>query len=77
MRIVHLDRDVLAYVRETPEERLLVVVAREAVGLVTFTVLSWGFKQMDHVFGFDAALLVDGQISVTVDSAGGGIWRLT
>jgi alpha-glucosidase len=76
MRLVHLDKDVLAYVRETPGERLLVVVAREAVGSVNFTVLSWEFEEIEHIFGYKATVLEDGEISVKVDSAGGGIWRL-
>ena len=77
MRVIYVAQDVLAYVRETSTERLLVIVAREGVGQVNFRLLSWSVTGMKHLFGFEDATLEAGEVSVKIGAAGGGIWRLT
>jgi alpha-glucosidase len=77
MRVIYAAKDVLAYVRETSTERLLVIVAREGLGLVNFRLLSWSANSMEHLFGFEGGILEEGQVTITIDTAGGGIWRLT
>jgi alpha-glucosidase len=75
LRIVHMQDDAIAYLRETAEERILAVIAREAVGEIKFDCATWDFKELEHLFGFDAQL--SGKtVTVNVETAGGGIWRL-
>ncbi|MEI7443079.1 MAG: glycoside hydrolase family 13 protein [Actinomycetes bacterium] len=75
LRIVHMQDDAIAYLRETAEERILAVIAREPVGEIKFDCASWEFKELEHLFGFDAQL--SGKtVTVKIDTAGGGIWRL-
>jgi hypothetical protein len=67
--------DAIAYLRETAEERILAVIAREPVGEIKFDCATWEFKELEHLFGFDAQL--SGKtVTVKIDTAGGGIWRL-
>ena len=75
LRVIHIDEDVIVYLRENATDRILAVVARNACDDVTFTCQTWEFSSLDKIFGFDASN--EGNVvTVHVPSAGGGIWRL-
>lgn len=76
MRWVHVAADVIAFLRETPEDRLLIVVARNPMGEVFIPVQGFDVTALTPLFGFHAELSEDNVI-VSVPQAGGGIWRLT
>lgn len=72
LRWVHAATDSVAFLREHPEERLLVVVARSQCADLH---LPLAFEA-EHLFGFDAASSA-GHLVVRLPAAGAGIWRLT
>jgi alpha-glucosidase len=76
LRIVHMQNDSIAYLRETAEERILAVIAREPIGEIKFDCATLAFDGLEHLFGFDAHVLGK-TVTVKADTAGGGIWRLT
>ena len=76
LRIIFATDDVLAYLREIKEERIFAVIAREPAGEVEITLPTWSFTQVEALFGFSAKH--SGKtVTVNIDSAGGGIWRLS
>ena len=75
LRFAYVTDDVIAYLRETAEERILAVIARKPVGTISFSCPTWDFRDLENLFGFSAAL-VGKTVTVNVDKAGGGIWRL-
>lgn len=76
MRWVHVGDDVVAYLREVEGERLLVAVARAAVGEVRLTAADWNFSEIAPVFGYAAEMDGD-ELCIRVNDAGGGIWRVS
>ncbi len=75
LRIIHCEDEVIAYLRETGDERILAVIARKPVGTISFNLCTWSTKALEPLFGFNAEL-TDTAVTVNVTSAGGGIWRL-
>ena len=75
LRIIHCDDDVLAYLRETKDERILAVISRKPLGEVSFRLQTWSAVKIEPLFGFTAELSGE-TVTVTIDAAGGGIWRV-
>ncbi len=75
LRIIHCENDVLAYLRETKEERILAVISRKPMGTISFDLRTWSVMALEPLFGFNAEL-TGNTVAVNVASAGGGIWRL-
>ncbi len=76
MRWVQVTDDVIAYLRETAGDRLLIVVARNPLGEVSIPVGGFGITSATPLFGFTGTVVAD-EFLVTVDQAGGGIWRVS
>lgn len=74
-RWVHVSADAVAYLREGPHERLLIVVARIAQPALAIDAAAFGITGITSLFGF-AGHLVNGLLQVEVPSAGAGIWRI-
>jgi alpha-glucosidase len=72
MRWVHVSDDVLAWVRESPEESLLVVAARANVDI---TVVA-GSGEPELLFGSLTASASDSGIAVSGDGPAFGVWQL-
>jgi alpha-glucosidase len=75
LRWLHVGTDAIAFVREHPDETVLVVVARGQAEPVRLPVASVGGGSVRSLFGFDASV-VAGQVVVDVPSAGAGVWRV-
>ena len=67
--------DALAFVREHPEESVLVVVSRSQAGSVRVPLADLGGTNVRHEFGFTADVVAD-QVVIEVPSAGAGVWRV-
>ena len=76
LRWVHVAEDVIAYLRESTSERLLIVVARDACTPCQIDVRGFGITAVSSVFGFGGVLQQD-VLSVEIPSAGAGIWSIT
>jgi len=74
LRWVHVGPDAVAYLRESADDALLVVVAR-APGALEIDVEPFGIEGITSVFGYPARLS-DGVMRVEVSSAGAGVWRI-
>ena len=75
LRWLHVSADSLAFVRDHPEESVLVVVARSQDAPVRIALTELGAGGLEHVFGFTAEV-VAGQAVIDVPSAGAGVWRV-
>jgi alpha-glucosidase len=75
LRWLHVGVDSLAFVREHPDESVLVVVARNQSEPIVIGLAELGARSIENVHGF-AADVVAGQIVVNVPSAGAGVWRV-
>lgn len=76
LRWLHVGPDALAFVREHPDESILLVVSRAAVDPIDIDLLDCGATDVEHQFGFTAAI-VDSALVIEVPHAGAGVWRLT
>ena len=76
MRWVHVADDVIAYLRETATQRVLVVVARNPIGEISIPLQGFGVNAIEPLFGF-TAVLEEHQLIVSAPHAGGGIWRIS
>lgn len=76
MRIVHLDDDVIAYLREDAEQRYLVVCARQAAPRVELDADWLDISTIESLLGF-AADFANGVVSIDIPHAGSGIWRIS
>lgn len=76
LRWVHVAEDVIAYLRDSTSERLLIVVARDACTPCQIDVRGFGITAVSSVFGFGGVLQQD-VLSVEVPSAGAGIWSIS
>ena len=75
LRWLHVGNDVVAFVRESPFDSVLVVVARSQAESVRVPLSDLGGTGLSPVFGFPASVAA-GQIVVEVPSAGAGVWRV-
>jgi alpha-glucosidase len=75
LRWLHVGTDALAFVREHPEESVLVVVARNQAQTVRIPLGDLGGTGIHHLHGYDADV-VAGQVVIDVPSAGAGVWRV-
>ena len=75
LRWLHVGTDALAFVREHPEESVLVVVARNQAEPVRVPLADLGARGVHHEFGFAADVVAD-QVVIDVPSAGAGVWRV-
>lgn len=75
LRWISVEDDVIAYLRETADERFLVVVARSQTADVLIDAHVYGISSIEQRFGFEAAL-EEAIIRVRIPAAGGGIWSV-
>ena len=75
LRWLHAGNDALAFVREHPDESILVVVARNQAETVRLALSDLNAVKINHLFGFDAQVAA-GQAVIDVPSAGAGVWRV-
>ncbi len=75
LRWLHVGSDALAFVREHPDEAVLVVVARNQAEPVRIALGDLNATGLGHLFGFTAEV-VAGQAVIDVPSAGAGVWRV-
>jgi alpha-glucosidase len=75
LRWLYAGNDALAFVREHPEESVLVVVSRSQSEVIRLPLADLNAARIHHLFGFDAEV-VAGQAVIDVPSAGAGVWRV-
>jgi alpha-glucosidase len=75
LRWLHVGTDAIAFVREHPEESVLVVVARHQAEPVRIPLSDLGARAVHHLFGFAAEVVAE-QVVIDVPSAGAGVWRV-
>lgn len=74
LRWVSISADAVAFLRETADDRMLVVVARAAQPL-HIDLTQFGIAEITSMFGYTAQLK-NGVLHVDVPDAGAGIWRI-
>lgn len=74
LRFVEVQDDCIAFLRESPQERLLILVSRDA-HKCSLELADLSAGQAQHVYGFPGEIRSD-SLEVTMPSAGGSIWRL-
>ena len=75
LRFVHADADVVAYLRELPGERILLVASRGAHRPLRIPLRSLGASGLDAVYGCEAEV-VDGATILPAEGPSFGAWRL-
>jgi alpha-glucosidase len=75
LRWLYAGNDALAFVREHPDESVLVVVARSQAESIRLSLSELNAARIHHLYGFDAKV-VAGQAVIDVPSAGAGVWRV-
>ena len=75
LRWLHVSTDALAFVREHPEESVLVLVARNQAEPVRIPLSDLACRTIHHLFGFTAEVVAE-QVVIDVPSAGAGVWRV-
>ncbi|MCX6948662.1 MAG: alpha-glucosidase C-terminal domain-containing protein, partial [Opitutae bacterium] len=75
LRWLHVGTDAIAFVREHPDESILVVVARSQAQTVRVRLADLNARTIHHLFGFHADVVAD-QAVIDVPSAGAGVWRV-
>lgn len=75
LRWVAVTDDVLAFLRECDEERILVVVSRCATTPFAIDAAAFAIEALEPLHGFAATIVAD-RITIELPSAGGGIWRI-
>lgn len=76
LRWVHAGTDSIAFLREHPDETLLIVVARGQSETIRIPLADLNAESLDWVFGF-AAETSAGHAVIDIPAAGAGIWRLS
>ena len=76
LRWVHVNDDVLVWLRESAGERLLICVARNACPDVMFTAHDWKIGAHSAVFGSDLRV-IDGVVTIPTSQPGTSIWRVS
>jgi alpha-glucosidase len=75
LRWLHVGSDAVAFVRDVPEESILVVAARNQAESIRIPLELLGAGPVQHLFGFPADVVAE-QVVVEVPSAGAGVWRV-
>lgn len=75
LRWLHVGTDAIAWVREHPDESVLVVAARSQAEPVRIPLAELRGRDLERVFGFGAEIVAE-QIVIDVPSAGAGMWRV-
>ena len=75
LRWLHAGTDALAFVREHPDESVLVVVSRNQAEPVRIPLSDLIGRAIHDLFGFGAAVVAQ-QVVIDVPSAGAGVWRV-
>jgi alpha-glucosidase len=75
LRWLHVGTDAIAFVREHPDETMLVAVARNQAEPVRIPLADLGGSGIHPLFGFTADVVAD-QVVIDVPSAGAGVWRV-
>jgi len=76
LRWVHVSADVVVFLREHPQDRLLIAVARNPSDTVHLSLGQMAAGDAEPLFGFVGAP-ADGHLTIEFPHAGAGIWRLT
>ncbi|MGI9135629.1 MAG: glycoside hydrolase family 13 protein, partial [Candidatus Nanopelagicales bacterium] len=76
LRWVHAGTDSIAFLREHPDETLLVVVARGQSETIRNPQADLNATSLEWVFGFTAETSA-GHAVIDIPAAGAGIWRLS
>ena len=75
LRWLHVSSDAIAFVREHPDESILIVVARNQSEPIRIPLDGMDAGTVSPLFGFEAEV-VAGQAVIDVPSAGAGVWRV-
>lgn len=75
LRWLHVGTDSIAWVREHPDESVLVVAARSQAEPVRIPQADLRGGDLQHMFGFGAQIVAE-QVVIDVPSAGAGVWRV-
>ena len=75
LRWIFAADDVIAFLRESPTERLLIVVSRNATTSVELDLKFLGAQTATSLFGFSSTVS-QASMDISVPNAGGGIWRI-
>jgi len=75
LRWLHVGTDAVAFVREHPDESILVVAARNQAETIRVPLSDLNAVKIHHLFGFRADGAAD-QAVIDVPSAGAGVWRV-
>jgi len=75
LRWLHAGTDTIAFVREHPEESVLIVVARQQAAPVRLSLAELGGSGVRLMHGFGAEEVAE-QVVINIPSAGAGVWRV-
>lgn len=75
LRWIHEGTDALAFVREHPQESLLIVVSRGQAETIRIPLADLNAAGLDYLFGLTAEVAA-GHAVIDIPHAGAGIWRL-
>jgi alpha-glucosidase len=75
LRWLHVGTDSLAFVREHPDESVLIVAARHQSEPVRIPLSDLSGRMLHPLFGFGAEIVAE-QVVIDVPSAGAGVWRV-
>ena len=75
LRWLHVGADEVAFLRESEQESVVVVVARDQCEPVRLNLVDIGATGVERLYGFEARVEA-GHMVIEIPSAGAGIWRL-
>ena len=75
LRWLHDGNDAIAFIRESPDDAVLIVVARNQAEPVRIPLADLNARAIHHLYGFSARTVAD-QAVIDVPSAGAGVWRV-
>ena len=75
IRYAHVDDDVVAYVREAPDERLLCLASRTEHKAVRLPLGALGARELEPLYG-DEAAIASGEAILPADGPAFHVWRL-
>lgn len=76
LRWIHVEDDAVAFLRESPDQRLLVAVSRDQCAPLRFSAAELDWESATHRFGFEGKT-VAGNLVLEVPHAGASIWELS
>jgi len=76
LRWVHISEDAVVFLREHPQDRLLIAVARNAGEPLRVRLADLPAASAEPLFGFEGSA-ASGDLVIEIPQAGAGIWRLT